>query len=110
MAIVWGHAQLRRANRSILPEVLEPVWRQLRVVHRVHDVLVAKVVLESPRVPPIVGELEATKSAFHGGDNSRQWGCSSCMAMASLQLVLPEQFPVQPSQLLVSQGAQIVAR
>jgi hypothetical protein len=42
---------------SVLPEVLEPIRCHFGVSNRVHDVFVAHVVLESPRVMPIVGEL-----------------------------------------------------
>src|SRR5689334_1477843 len=50
---------------SVFPEVLESVRRQLGIAHSVHDVLVAKVVLQGPRVPPVVGELEAARMPQH---------------------------------------------
>ena len=52
-------------RRSVLPEVLEPFRRQLGVAYCMHDVLVPEVVLESPRVTPIVGQLVATGMAKH---------------------------------------------
>jgi hypothetical protein len=44
---------------SVLPEILEPVRRHFGVTHRVHDILVAHVVLERSGVMPIVGKLVA---------------------------------------------------
>ena len=44
---------------SVLPEILEPVRRHLRVSNRVHDIFVTHVVLERPGIMPIVGELVA---------------------------------------------------
>jgi hypothetical protein len=50
---------------SIPPEVPEPVGRKLGVSNSVLDVLVPEVVLQSPRVVAIVGELEPTGMAKH---------------------------------------------
>ena len=49
----------------VLPEPLEPLGRQLRVSHRVLDVPVAKVVLNSPSVLPVVVELEPAGVTQH---------------------------------------------
>lgn len=49
----------------ILPEGLEPVGRHLGVPNRVRDVLVPEVVLQRPRVVPVVGELEPAGMAKH---------------------------------------------
>src|SRR6516225_284820 len=50
---------------SVPPKVLESVGRHFGVPDRVLDVLVAKVVLQGPRVVAIVGELEPTGMAQH---------------------------------------------
>src|SRR5262245_7132829 len=47
------------------PEVLEPVRRQLRVAHRVLDVLVPEICLQRPRVVASVGERVAGSVAQH---------------------------------------------
>src|SRR5262245_60489826 len=54
----------RRRQRST-PKVLEPVGRHFGVAHRVLDVLVPEVVLQSPCVVAIIGELEPTGMAKH---------------------------------------------
>ena len=51
--------------RSVLPEILEPLRRQLGVAYCVHDVLVPEVMLERSRVTSIVGELVAAGMAKH---------------------------------------------
>src|SRR5262245_46427175 len=51
--------------RSASPKVLESVGRHFGVPDRVLDVLVAKVVLQGPRVVAIVGELEPAGMAKH---------------------------------------------
>src|SRR5262245_61146459 len=51
--------------RSASPKVLEPVGRHLGVLDRVLDVLVPEVVLQSPCVVSVVGELEPTGVAKH---------------------------------------------
>jgi len=51
--------------RSVLPEALEPVCRELGVSHRVLNVLVPQIVLQRARVLPVVGELEAAGVAQH---------------------------------------------
>src|SRR5262249_299729 len=57
---------------SVPPKVLESVGRHFGVPDRVLDVLVAKVVLQGPRVVAIVGELEPAGVAKHvRGD--REW-------------------------------------
>ena len=53
---------------SVLPEILEPVRRHVGVSNRVHDILLAHVVLEGPGIMHIVGELVAG-SAFIGRDS-----------------------------------------
>src|SRR5262249_32755902 len=50
---------------SVPPKVLESVGRHFGVPDRVLDVLVAKVVLEGPRVVAVVGQLESTGMAKH---------------------------------------------
>ena len=50
---------LSLSDVSVLPEVLEPIWRHFSIADRVHDVFVSHVVLEGSRVVPIVGELVA---------------------------------------------------
>jgi hypothetical protein len=54
-------------NRSIPPEVLEPIRRQLGVAHRVLDVLVAKVCLQRPGVVAGICEGEAAGVPKHVG-------------------------------------------
>jgi hypothetical protein len=56
LGIVWpGRADLRRSgpdgpilalDDSVPPESFETVWRQVRIAHRVRDVLVTEVVLQ----------------------------------------------------------------
>ena len=53
------------SERSVAPEIFEPVRRQLGVAHRVLDVLVAEVGLHRPRVCALVGELVAAGMAQH---------------------------------------------
>ena len=52
-------------RRLVLPEVLEPLRRQLGVAYGVHDILVPEVMLEGSRVTPIVGELVAARVPEH---------------------------------------------
>jgi hypothetical protein len=40
------------AVRSVIPEILEPLRRELGVADGVHDVLVAEIVLQGARVVP----------------------------------------------------------
>src|SRR5262249_33328927 len=54
-----------KLNRSAPPKVLEPVGRHFGISDRVLDVLVPEVMLQSPRVVPIVGELEPAGMAQH---------------------------------------------
>ena len=49
----------------ITPEILEPVGRHVGVPDRVLNVLVPEVVLQSPRVVAVVGELEPAGMAKH---------------------------------------------
>ena len=51
--------------RSAPPKVLEPVGRHFGVSDRVLDVLVPEVVLQSPCVAAIIGELKTTGMAQH---------------------------------------------
>src|SRR5262249_50326888 len=48
-----------------LPEVLEPIWCQLRVAHGVLDVLVPEVMLQRPRVVAVIGKFEPAGVAEH---------------------------------------------
>src|SRR5262249_55674997 len=50
---------------SVPPKVLESVGRHFGVPDRVLDVLVAKVVLQGPRVVAIIGQLEPAGMAQH---------------------------------------------
>ena len=50
---------------SVAPEILEPVRRHLGVSNRVHDILVAHVVLQGPGVMPVVGKLVASGVPEH---------------------------------------------
>ncbi len=52
-------------QQSVLPEILEPIGSHFGVPHRVHDVLVAHVVLERPGIVPVVGELIARRMPQH---------------------------------------------
>ena len=45
---------------SVLPEVLEPIRSHFGVSYRVHDIIVAHVVLKGSGVMPIVGEFVAS--------------------------------------------------
>ena len=49
----------------IPPEVLEAIRRKLRVSHSVLDVLVPQVMLNRPRVVPIVSELITGRVSQH---------------------------------------------
>src|SRR5262245_49491307 len=51
--------------RSAPPKVLEPIGRHVGVPDRMLDVLVPEVVLQSPCVVSVVGELEPTGVAKH---------------------------------------------
>ena len=55
----------RLLRLSILPKILEPLRRELGVAHRVHDVLVAEVVLQRARVASVVRELVAGRVPQH---------------------------------------------
>ena len=46
-------------HSSILPEILEPLGRELGVAHRMHDVLVAELVLQGARVAAVVRKFVA---------------------------------------------------
>ena len=61
----FGQSQARGSSSLVLPEVLEPVRRKLRVAHSVRDVLVAQVLLDRPRVVTIVRKLVAACVAEH---------------------------------------------
>ena len=50
---------------SAPPEILEPIRRQLRVPHRVLDVLVPEVGLQRPRIVALVGQREAAGVPQH---------------------------------------------
>ena len=52
---------------SLLPKPLEAVGRQLGVEHRVLDVAVPEIVLDSAGIVAVVGELEPTGMAQHMG-------------------------------------------
>src|SRR5215467_7059748 len=52
-------------RRQLAPKILEAVRRHFGVSDRVLDVFVSEVVLESPCVVAIVGELEPTGMAKH---------------------------------------------
>jgi hypothetical protein len=63
--------------RSASPKVFEAVGRHLGVPDRVLDILMAQIVLQSPRVMAIVGELEPTGSlnlgdASHAFQNAQR--------------------------------------
>jgi len=60
---------------SILPEILEPIRRHLGVSNRVHDILVAHVVLEGPGIMPIVGELVPDRVPEHVGVDWKRKSC-----------------------------------
>jgi hypothetical protein len=54
-----------RSRRELVPpKVLESVGRHFGVPDRVLDVLVAKAVLQGPRVVAVVGQLEPTGMAM----------------------------------------------
>jgi hypothetical protein len=44
---------------SVLPKAFEPIRSHFGVSHRVHDILMAHVVLERSGVVPVIGELVA---------------------------------------------------
>jgi hypothetical protein len=44
------------AEGRLAPEVFEPIWRQLRIAHRVLDIPMAEIRLQSPGVDAFVGE------------------------------------------------------
>ena len=46
-----------RRSFSILPEILEPLGRQLRVAHRVLGIAVTELILNEPQVVAIVGQV-----------------------------------------------------
>jgi hypothetical protein len=62
--------------RQSAPEVLEAIRRQLRVAHRVLDILVPEVGLQRSRVVALIGQRKAA-----GVAQLRRitwWQCSSC--------------------------------
>src|SRR5262249_44960214 len=63
------------------PKVLEPVGRHFGVPDRMLDVPVAEVVLQSPCVVAIVGELEPTGMAKHVGVDRKWHLCSLADAL-----------------------------
>src|SRR6516164_10026716 len=56
---------LQASPSSVPPKVLEPVWRHIGVPDGVLNVLVAKVVLQGPRIVAIVRQLEPAGMAKH---------------------------------------------
>jgi len=54
---------------SVLPKILEPLGRELGVAHRVHDVLVSKIVLQRARVLSVVRKLVPGRVPQHVGMN-----------------------------------------
>jgi hypothetical protein len=60
------------ARSSVFPEILEPVGCHFGVSHRVHDILVAHMVLERSSVMPIIGELVAGRMEHVQVDRERQ--------------------------------------
>lgn len=49
---------MMRSPPSIVPKILEPLRLELRVAHRVHDVLVAEIVLQRAGVLSVVASFE----------------------------------------------------
>ena len=49
----------------IAPETLEPVHRELRVAHRILDILVPHVELDGSRIVAVVGKLVAAGMPQH---------------------------------------------
>ena len=62
------------------PKILEPICRQLGIAHRVLDILVAQVVLQSAGIVAIVGELEPARMSKHVRVHSEGHLC--CLAEA----------------------------
>src|SRR6516162_6480385 len=60
-----GQDRVRVPPSSVHPKVLEPVGCHVGVPDGVLNVLVPEIVLQSPRVVAIVGELEPTGMAKH---------------------------------------------
>src|SRR5262249_51474219 len=58
-------ASILRDNGSILPEPIEAVGAQLGIPHRMHDVAVAKEVLQCAGIDPVIGQLETAAMAQH---------------------------------------------
>ena len=56
---------MQASPSSVPPKVLEPVWRHIGVPDGVLNVLVAKVVLQGPRIVAIVRQLEPAGMAKH---------------------------------------------
>src|SRR5262249_59301295 len=63
-------------RRQLAPKILEAVRRHLGVPDRMLDVPVAEVVLQSPCVVAIIGELKAAGMAQHVGVD-REWHLGS---------------------------------
>jgi hypothetical protein len=53
------------AAGSVAPKPLEPVGRQVCIPYRMSDILVTKVMLERPRIVPLVGQLVAAGVPEH---------------------------------------------
>jgi hypothetical protein len=60
---------------SALPEIFEPIGRQLGVAHRMLDVPMPEIGLQGSRIVPLVGQREAAGVAQHVrvGGESRAW-------------------------------------
>ena len=54
-----GHRHTAKHQRKSAPEVLEPVRRQLGVAHRVLDILVAQISLQSPRIAAVITTFQS---------------------------------------------------
>ena len=65
------------ASRDLPPEVFEPIRGQLGVAHRVLDVVVPEVGLQSARIVPGIGQRIAAAVAQHVRmDRKRHFGAS----------------------------------
>src|SRR5713101_5412209 len=53
----------------VFPESFEPARRQLGIADGVRDISVAQVLLDRPRVVPLIGQLETAGVAEHVGMN-----------------------------------------
>src|SRR5262249_60375356 len=65
----------------LAPKILEPVGRHFGVSDRVLNVLVPEVVLQSPCVVAIIGELKPTGMAKHVGVGRKWHPCSLADAL-----------------------------